>query len=214
MSRRTVTLFVALISACVDASAHGSSKSLGNFFGGFVHPLLEPAHLIVLLSLALCLGQRGLESAGPAVPCFMAGLVPGLVAAGLGCHPDTDVLLLAIATFAGIAVAASAALPSLTVGAGCLLAGAGIGLGSSPESVAGGELLATLLGMGFGAVIWLFNGASLVHHARRPWLMILVRVAGSWTTASSVLVLALWFAGAHSSTPSSTQAPMTLDPRK
>lgn len=178
----------------MDASAHGSSKSLGNFFGGVVHPLLEPAHLVALLALALYLGQHGLESTGPAVPCFIAGLVPSLVVAGFGWHPGTDAVLLVIATLTGITVAASAAFPTLLLCAGCAVAGAAIGLGSSPESVSGGALVATLIGTGIGAIIWLFNGAALVHQAKRPWLMILVRVAGSWTTASSVLVLALWFA--------------------
>lgn len=84
--------------------------------------------------------------------------------------------------------------------AGCAAAGGAIGLGSSPESVSGGALFAALIGTGIGAIVWLCNGAALVRQAKQPWLMILVRVAGSWTTASSVLGLALWSAAAPPST--------------
>lgn len=197
MSRRSAALLISLLMFSIDASAHGSSKSLGSFFGGFVHPLLEPAHLIALLALSLCLGQRGLASSGMSVPAFITGIVPGLVAAGFGWRPDTDVVLLGVATLAGVSVASAAPIPRSVLAAGCAVAGASIGLGSSPDLVTGGALWATLFGTGLGAIAWLSNGAALVQVAKRPWVKILVRVAGSWATASSVLVLALWIVGTH-----------------
>ena len=70
-----------------------------------------------------------------------------------------------------------------------------IGAGSDPESVSGSARYVMLLGSGVGACVWLFNLVGLVLGARRPWMLIGVRVAGSWIAASATLVIALWIAG-------------------
>ena len=61
--------------------------------------------------------------------------------------------------------------------------------------MAGSARLTLLLGSGVGLCVWMFNVLGLVHEVRRAWLLVLVRVVGSWITASAVLVMALWFAG-------------------
>lgn len=189
-------MLAALSLAAGPASAHGSSKSLGVFFSGVIHPLLEPAHLVALVALCLLLGQRGMEAAKPALLAFGAALLLGVMAAGFGWRPQPEPLLLACAAAAG--VGAAAALPRLpsVVGIGLgVLVGAGIGLSSVGDGMSGGAMWGGLLGTALGGITWLVNGVMLVGTVRKPWTAILVRVAGSWAAACAVLVLALWLAG-------------------
>jgi urease accessory protein len=191
----------ALLAACGEASAHGSIQGIDHFSGGLLHPLVEPTHLIALVALGLLLGQRGIARAEAALFAFAAGVVVGLLGAGFGWTVDTDLPLLAIAMLSGIGVAMSLALPGLICAAIAAAVGAGIGVASNPEAYAGSAMLAALGGAGIGAMLWLLTIAALVNMMKRPWLRILVRVVGSWASASSVLVLALWISGKHPATP-------------
>lgn len=192
---RHAAAFAALLAAAGDAAAHGSAQGLGTFFGGTIHPLIEPAHLIALVTLGLVIGQRGPDANRGSLFAFAAALAAGLAAAGLGWPFATDVLVLSVAALAGLVVAASLALPRAVVATVGGALGIGVGLGSAPESASGGALVATLLGTEVGAIVWLLNVVALVSSLKQPWLLILVRVVGSWATASSVLVLALWLSG-------------------
>jgi urease accessory protein len=212
-------LFIALLALSGEAAAHGSVKGLGNFSNGFLHPLIEPTHLISLVALGLVIGQRGLERSEPAASCFAAGSVAGLALAGFGWTLETEVPLLAIAALAGILVATSATLPRLIYGVGAALFGLGIGLGSRPELASGSAMIATLVGAGLGANVWMLNVVALVMLLKRPWLLILVRVVGSWASASAILVLALWISGRHAPVPSgqpglSSESGLQLDTRR
>ena len=198
--------FIALLLASQGAAAHGSVQGLGNFFSGVVHPLFEPAHLIVLIGLGLMLGQRGLARTHPAVPCFIGGSVLGLAAAGLGWTPSTDAPLLALSVLAGLAVATAVSIPPAVCALAAGLVGLGVGLGSAPEATAGSARIVMLAGTAVGGCVWMLNVVGLVHEVRRAWLLVLVRVAGSWITASAVLVLALWVAGKPASAPTPTAA--------
>lgn len=184
-------LAVALCLAAPAAFAHGSAQGLGDFLSGVLHPLMDPAHAVALAALALWIGRLGLAGSHPAVPGFSLGLVAGLVVTGWVAVPDTPVPLLAVAALTGLAVMVARPLPPF-VGAGlALLIGAGIGLGSAPDGLAGPARWVMLAGTAVGAHVWLFNAAGLVQAMRRPWLQVLARVFGSWVTASALLVLAL-----------------------
>ena len=207
--------FVSLGLVSQAAHAHGSVQGLGNFFSGVVHPLFEPAHLIALIALGPVLGQRGLKNTRPAALCFVAGSALGLLAVGLGWAPSTDPCLLAAAALVGLAVATAVALPRVFCALIAALVGLGIGLGSEPESVTGTARIVMLLGAGVGVCVWMFNVVGLVHELKRPWLQILVRVFGSWITASALLVMAWWISGKplNSTLPAARSAapPVVLD---
>jgi urease accessory protein len=198
--RRSFPL-AALLVACGDASAHGSIQGIDHFSGGILHPLVEPTHLIALVALGLLLGQRGIARAEAALFAFAAGLVLGLLCAGFGWTLDTDLPLLAIAMLSGILVAMSLVLPGFIYAAIAALIGAGIGVASNPEAYAASAMLAALGGAGIGAMLWLLNLVAIVNMMKKPWLRILVRVVGSWASASSILVLALWISGKHPAPP-------------
>ena len=211
MIRRCGAL-IALLLVSQGAAAHGSVQGLGNFFSGVVHPLFEPAHLIALIGLGLVLGQRGLARTHPAVPAFIGGSVLGLVVAAWGWAPNTDALLLTLSVLAGLAVATAVPIAPAVCALSAGLVGLGVGLGSAPEAGATSARIVMLVGTAVGACVWMLNVVGLVHEVRRAWLLILVRVAGSWITASAVLVLALWLAGKPASAPTQTAATQAAAP--
>lgn len=190
-----VGAFVALVQLSSTAGAHGSVRGLGNFLGGAVHPLLEPAQLIVLVALGLLIGQRGLATTRPASLCFVSALVAGLIGAGIGGVPTIDVALLPMAGLLGVAVLCDLAVPRPLCALAAGLVGLGVGLASGPELVAGQARVVMLLGSGAGAAVGMFNIVGLLHEARRPWQRIGMRVVGSWIVASVTLVMALSIAG-------------------
>ncbi|MDQ2926815.1 MAG: HupE/UreJ family protein [Pseudomonadota bacterium] len=204
--RRRV-FFVALLAASGTASAHGSIQGIDHFSAGLLHPLVEPTHLISLVALALMIGQRGIARAESALLGFAAGVLIGLCCAALGWIFDAELALLVLATLTGGAVAMSLALPAFAYAVVAAAFGAGVGMGSNPDAFHGGALLAALSGAGIGASLCLLGIASVVNSLKKPWLLVLVRVVGSWTSASSILVLALWLSGKHLQAPADAPPP-------
>lgn len=195
-----LALGLALLLLGPRAHAHGSVQGLGDFMGGFLHPLFEPAHIVALLSLLLLMAQRGMRASNPTLLSLAAATATGLAAATMGFSVPTDTALLVAAALTGLAVVVARPLPQslhLLLAAGI---GLGIGLGSNPESLQGASRYAALAGTWLGACLYPISGATLLEECKRPWVTVLIRVVGSWMVAASVLVLALQAVG-----PSSTQ---------
>lgn len=205
-------LAVALLAASSAALAHGSVQGVDHFSGGLLHPLVEPTHLLALVTLGLLIGQRGIAKAEGALLGFAAGILLGLVCAAFGWTFDADLALLSLAALTGALVAISFALPAPVYVAIATALGAGIGMGSNPDAFTGSALLATLSGAGLGAALFLLCIAAIVNPLRKPWLAILVRVFGSWACAASVLVLALWLSGQHATAPAGFAPPGVVAP--
>lgn len=207
-SWRRAAVALALLAACPAAWAHGSATGMAGFAAGFVHPLLEPAHLVALITLVLLIGQHG-ERARLAPLGIVAGSALGLIAVALGHPAATDVPLLAGAALAGIAVAVARPLPAW-VGTGVAAAlGFGIGLASRPDAPAGAPVFSTLIGTWAGCSTWTVIGSNAVAALSHPWARVLVRVAASWMAACALLFLAL--AMAPRPAPPAVGAPGTLD---
>jgi urease accessory protein len=196
------------------AHAHGAMPGMAGFGSGLVHALVTPAHLLLLMGLALWLAQQqpahrlraalALEPPPPpraaerapsggraALVPFGTGLAVGLLATTQGISAPA-VLLPALALAAGLLVAAAVPAPwQLRWG---LLAAAGLALGLDSGVDAGAAPTAvaiTLLGTWIGAVLYLANGAwyaALLPRVR--WVRVGMRVAGSWIAAISLMVLA------------------------
>jgi len=186
---RSLTLALGLTAS--EAYAHGAVKGLGNFGGGFVHPLIEPAHLVALIALALLIGQRGVMAAKGSLIGLAAASAIGLLFAGFDSTPDTDNLLLGAAAASGVAVMVARPLPAVV---GSLLGawiGFGIGVGTVPEGLIGSMRFMSVLGTWLGINFCTLCAATFIQEGKRPWMLVLVRVAGSWMTACALLVLAL-----------------------
>jgi urease accessory protein len=193
--RRWLALALTLALTASDACAHGAVKGLGDFGGGFVHPLIEPAHLVALIALALLVGQRGVMASKGSLIGLAAASAIGLLCACFDWPSDTDNLLLGAAAITGVAVMVARPVPA----AMCAVVGAwigfGIGVGTVPEGLSGSVRVMSLLGTWLGVNFCALCAATFIQEGRRPWMRVLVRVAASWMTACAVLVLALHASG-------------------
>jgi hydrogenase/urease accessory protein HupE len=166
---------------------------LGGFFDGLLDPFLATAHAVALLALGLTVGQQK-RWRWPLLMLAL-GLIGGLatLASGAGETPANTVLL-ATAGAAGLAAAIARPLPAFAAAALTLVAGAAIGLDSPPRVFSIQAANAALLGTALAAFSAVAAVAAIVAWMDRGVMRIGPRVAGSWVTASAILVLALRFA--------------------
>jgi urease accessory protein len=189
---------VSLLAICVlllprTADAHSTFKGAGDFYGGMLHPVLTPTHGLLLASLGLCLGpltSSRLEYASFAfVPALSVGMIVA-AAASIGDLPPW--ILLAIAALAGSLAAVGRDVPPAVAVALAVVAALVLGLDSAPGGSSPWGTILSAIGTWLGVLIIYAYAIGLVAFAvSRPWLKLAVRVLGSWTAASAMLVLAL-----------------------
>ena len=192
MSRQKVCIAGLVLLTAVDpALAHVPIAAGDGLYGGLLHPLFVPAHLLALVGLALLIGRQ--ENGRTALLLnFAVALAAGLVAIALAAGPSraNDVLTVS-AAIAGLLVAMARPLPQVIGWPLAAVTGAAIGLDLPPDVVDLRTATVMLIGTGFGALILLVAIAQGVTGLRRDWQRIGVRIAGSWTAAAAILVLAL-----------------------
>lgn len=190
--RRAAILLITILITPGTALAHGSIEGIGDFYSGILHPALVPAHLLVLLSLGLLLGQQGLSHSQVAFPVFVLTLTTGLLLTGLHLSPTPPIpVVLIIPALTGVLVAVSPERKisiSVTVAA---MAGLILGLDSAPDTLVTRARIMTLFGTGIGAISGLIYMTGLGELLKKYWQGIPVRIVGSWVAACSLLVLAL-----------------------
>jgi hydrogenase/urease accessory protein HupE len=193
--RRALALAVAA-SLPLPAAAHLPTSGLGPVYDGAFHLLLSPEDLIPLIALALLCGQRGTAFARRAlwvVPlAWFAGGVAGMFSGPTHVAASSGVsfLLLGglVALNAKISLRLMTALAALFGVFHGYLNGAGINRFDDGAYA--------LLGLAAAVFVIVAVFASLVIPLRRPWTLIVVRVAGSWIAASGLLLLGWALRGA------------------
>ena len=192
MSGRGACLLVVMFLMGADpACAHAPIAGAGGMFGGLLHPFFVPAHLLALIGLGLLIGQQ--ERGRRALELnFVVALMAGLVAIALAAGPSraNDVLIVS-AVVSGLLAAWARPLPQQIGWPLAAVTGAAIGLDSPPEVIDLTTATVMLIGTGCGASMLLVVIAEGTAVLRRDWQRIGVRVAGSWTAAAAILVLAL-----------------------
>tara|TARA_R100000005_G_scaffold95212_1_gene75872 strand:+ start:1141 stop:1668 length:528 start_codon:yes stop_codon:yes gene_type:complete len=169
-------------------------QGVGDFYGGILHPLVVPAHVLALVMLGLLAGQRGMAAVRRTYLGFLPALVAGLALSGTGFVDDPEPLLLLASAVMGLLVVLQwRVLPAglfPAVGATVALL---LGLDSAPEGpgLAPGPYVATLAGTALGAFACLLLVADLSERASAGWQRIGLRVLGSWGAASATLVYAM-----------------------
>jgi len=172
-------------------------QGMNHFTSGALHPLMTPAHILVLLGLGLCAGQHPPLRLKIPLSVFAA-----VSAIALGWTMTGKIAGVHQAILAGIALAAGAVVAigkPLPVWARAVLCGAGglaIGLDSGADSGTGLAVISTLLGTWLALILCVLNGAhyvSLAAEKNKQWIHIGIRVAGSWIVAISLLVVAFAF---------------------
>ena len=174
-----------------SAQAHAVSSSLGDFYGGGLHLLGSPEHLLTVLGLGMLLGAGGREIAReplllPALPLALAagaasaGLAPAAAWAG-----TLSLLLL------GGALAASTRPPRPVLAVAVALLGIACGLANGAAMTPTTDRLLFAPGVAIAGFLVAFHGMLLARAARPFWARVAVRVAGSWIAATGILVLGM-----------------------
>ena len=183
--------------ACVvsanAAQAHDFIEGAG-FLNGFLHPLLVPAHALCLVAFGLTTGQQSSR-------IFLAALFPMALIAGIllimfAIFP-TDLVpavLLTSGACAGLLTTLAQPLPRVVPAAILIAGGLSLIIDSVPSVVSKLDTILALSGTVLAAALTLGLVAYLASIPTRDWQRIGVRIVGSWTAASALLVLALMFA--------------------
>ena len=113
--------------------AHSPIQGIGNFYNGLLHPVLVPAHLLLLIALGLFLGQQGIKRVELALGVFAAATLAGLVLAWFSIGAGIEILVLALSAAIGLLVAISLHVPLIWCVVIALLAGLLLGIDSAQE---------------------------------------------------------------------------------
>jgi urease accessory protein len=190
--RAALVVTIAAILPVDAATAHVPFEDGGGFFGGVLHPLFVPAHALAILGIALLAGQQMPRWPWPTVACYGAGLVAGFAVIVSPVVPQmADEVLLATAAVSSSLVAAAWPIPKFLVSALAFVTGLALGLDSPPHVTSVQDASAILLGTFFGAIILLLVVVEGSIVLSREWQRLGVRIVGSWSAASAIMVLAL-----------------------
>ncbi|MFZ1386688.1 MAG: hypothetical protein WBP46_10120 [Thiolinea sp.] len=166
------------------------------FWQGCLHPLIVPAHLMVLLALGLLLGQQDKSLLRTGLISFLVSLSLALVLTRvLPRIQHSDLSLLVLALSLGSLVILKLRLNLALVLTLSVMTGGLIGLDSAITALPGldkNKIYLQLLGTGLSATLILSLLALLSFYLNKLFAGIAVRVIGAWVTAGSLMVLALF----------------------
>lgn len=180
------------------ANAHGAVEGMNSFYGGLFHPFLNLPQVLVLLGLGIWLGQTPpLRLKSPLLAfalCIAAALIATTRFPGWLTPPT---LLMALALVFGLLIATVTKLPDGLRAVLAAIAAVAIGLDSGVDGIpAAGALALILLATWISTTVVVANLAYYTSICpARQWVRIGIRIAGSWITAASVLVLAFYLKG-------------------
>jgi urease accessory protein len=176
--------------------AHSQIAGVADFWNGMLHPLLSPAHVLILAGLGLLMGQQAPRGTTAAAASFGTLFAIGLAITMTGWVGSvSQPLLLFVAMCAAILIVTGRAIPSVASvvlhgGAGLLL-----GLDSRVDNVATAAAIKMSAGTWLCGCLVAFNVAFYASRLTRPWHKVAIRVAGSWVLAISMLVIAFALRG-------------------
>lgn len=164
----------------------------GDFASGLLHPILTPAHVIVLLVLGIWLGQRPpLALRGPVL--VFAGLSGAALVATLFVKMPANLqpALAVVSLAGGLLVACEATLRGWVRLLPFAAAALALGCDSSADVAPGVSVGKVLTGTWVALSLVLINVAFYVSlRPEKPWARIGLRVIGSWVVAISFLLVA------------------------
>ena len=189
-------LFVSLIFLLpMTARAHAPIAGLGDFVNGIAHPLITPAHLLILIGVGLLIGQHPPLSLK--IPVLIFAPISGIALLLTAVTTIKAVylpVLIAIALVAGILVALEKKPPAPVVWMLLAAGASAIGFDSGVESDSKTTIAKSLLGTWISLLVILCDAAIYAAFAtKKEWLRVGLRVLGAWIIAVGVLVLAFSF---------------------
>jgi urease accessory protein len=173
--------------------AHLVATGAGSIFDGFAHFFLSPDNFVPVLALALLAAMRGDRAAEVVFlvlpPSWLCGGLSGLflLSAPLPAEPVTVAAFLGL----GLLLALDRRLPAWAIGFLAAAVGAALGAGNGQAFRAAGTSagVAQVFGASVPGGLLAVYASLLLGKFNRPWMRIVVRVAGSWIAASGLLLL-------------------------
>jgi hypothetical protein len=200
--RRLVLAALAIAAAAPTAAqAHLVATGMGPIYDGVTHFGLSPEDYLPAVALALFAGLRG-----PATVRLLLAVLPlawlaGGLAALAGLAPPAAAMSAATAVmFLSIGGGLAANLDLPRAGSAAAAAGLGVLRGIADLSGVGLSLphFASLAGMAASVFVVFAIAASISLPLTRAWMVIAVRVSGSWLAASGLLLAGwVWRYGAR-----------------
>jgi urease accessory protein len=197
MSTATRNLFSICVAAAVftamwpaPAEAHLNATGMGPVYDGMAHFLMSPEDVVPVLALASLAGLRGASHGRRALfalPC--AWLLGGFIGLRESATNGSAIITASWFLLLGGLLAANAQVPLLITTVLAAVLGLyngylnGSGLGQPPVAVM------ALLGLVSSVFLVIALVAAFVVTLRAYWARIAVRVVGSWTAASGLLML-------------------------
>ena len=193
---RRAVLLIGLLSA-VTVSSHplqapADISSIEIFYAGLLHPFLTPTHVLAMAGTGLLIGQLPREMAAVPLMVFVATYCGALLTTlwGAGWAASTNALMILAAVTGFLVALGSPAMRRLVIPIAAI-SGVLLGLNSATEGISLLSNLLLTLGTCLGGALAVMAFAALTLELPYKWQRIGVRVVGSWTAASSILVLAL-----------------------
>jgi urease accessory protein len=174
------------------AHAHLTVEGVGEVANGALHPLMTPAHVLVILSLGLLVGQQvPLDLKSPMRIFAPASAVALLLTLGGWVGEVDQPVAVEVALLAAALVALEIKIPAWVGGGLCVAAAFAIGLDSAVDTGSTTSVLKTLAGTWLSLNAAVFYIAVCASNAEdRKWARIGIRVLGSWIIAIALMVLA------------------------
>ena len=189
----SITIILAISSLAPRlALAHVPFAGLNDLYNGLLHPVVVPAHLLLLAAAGLFLGKQGARVVPPSFLLFCLFTFCGLGATLFFTGGIGERYLLGVAAVIGLLIAANLRIPFFLCLIVAALTGLILGLDTTQTVLVGKAKFFSLLGSGLGiCFLFLYPLAFADYFGDRNWQKIGVRIVGSWVAASSILVLAL-----------------------
>lgn len=174
------------------AHAHLTVAGVGEVAGGALHPLMTPAHLLILLGLAFLLGMRiplNLKWPMAIMVSLSAAALASTATGRISIIPQP--VLITLAMIIAVLVALDLKLPSAVYYLLCGLAAIGIGLDSPVEKGNSVVIAKTLAGTWISMnIVTAYVAVCVSNGAEKLWARTGIRIVGSWIIAIAMLVLA------------------------
>lgn len=192
MSLARLLLALIFLLAPQAAFAHPPVFGVGGFAGGLLHPFFVLPHAMAIIVLGLLIAQHPRHWF--AALAFVAGLAAGSLAIARAYVWDfSNESVLGLAAVTGLLTAFARPLPQSSCAILAAVTGFAIALDSPPQVISISEATLIQLGTCLAASIYLAAIIAIASSLKRDWHRIGMRIIGSWTAASAILVLALRF---------------------
>ena len=196
ISNRFNFLLLIFIGCCLPATALAiGSPSTSFFMKGLYHPMMVPAHLVMLFALGLLPGQQGWQTFRIVVPAFVLVLVTALLITRYQTAAwNAELVLLPLAAITGLLVIFKwnwSLFVPLTI---AVLVAIVIGMDSVVPRIPGlqvAKIYAHLSGSAVFASALLIIISVIALALRNLLDGVILRILGAWSTAGAILVVTL-----------------------